>query len=334
MEATLRLKRPFSLHRYRPEEGAGLSLVSLAPLIAQVGETTDRTIAVAELSSFQLELIDTFRPNIAVFLNLTPDHLDRHKTLTAYGAAKARIFENQTSEDFAILNADDAESTKYAPPLPWSYWFSRKTNVEQGAFVREGKIIFRQAGKDDEILYCREIPLPGAHNLENVLAATACALWTGMAPAAIRTAVARFRGVAHRIEWVRDLRGVQYFNDSKGTNVASTLKALESFPGRIVLIAGGKGKGQAWEPLADAARGRVIHTVLIGEDARKIGAALAAASIPLTYCDSMQAAIDRATAVATPGDVVLLSPACASFDMFDNFEHRGDVFKKLVERLD
>src|SRR2546426_724674 len=174
----------------------------------------------------------------------------------------------------------------------------------------------------------------GQHNVENVLAATACALWTGVAPAAIRTAVARFRGVAHRIEWVHDLKGVQFYNDSKGTNVASTLRALESFPERIVLIAGGKGKGQAWGPLAAAARGRVAHALLIGEDAEKIGAALAAAAIPVTLCQSLQEAVDRARALAAPGDIVLLSPACASFDMFDHFEHRGDVFKKLVERLD
>jgi len=145
--------------------------------------------------------------------------------------------------------------------------------------------------------------------------------------------VARFRGVAHRIELVRELGGVQYYNDSKGTNVDSTLRALESFPERIVLIAGGKGKGQTWRPLAAAARGRVGHALLIGEDARPIGAALAAAGIPVIFCGSMQEAVERARGLAAPGDVVLLSPACASFDMFDNFEHRGDVFKKLVELL-
>ena len=170
--------------------------------------------------------------------------------------------------------------------------------------------------------------------MENVLAATACALWTGVSPAAIRTAIGRFRGVAHRIEWVRDLAGVKYYNDSKGTNVDSTLRALESFAEPIVLIAGGKGKGQDFQPLAAASRGRVSHAVLIGEDAPKIGAALRDASVPVTFSQSLQEAVDRARALATPGSIVLLSPACASFDMFDNFEHRGEVFKKIVERLD
>jgi len=213
-------------------------------------------------------------------------------------------------------------------------WFSRRRELAHGVFVRDGRIAAKLNGHVEEICPLSEIFLRGQHNVENVLAATACALWTGMSPAAIRGAIGRFRGVAHRIEWVRDLKGVQYYNDSKGTNVASTLRALESFPGRIVLIAGGKGKGQAWEPLAAAARGRVAQALLIGEDAKKIGAALAAAAIPVAYCSSLQAAVEQARTLAVPGDVVLLSPACASFDMFDNFEHRGDVFKKLVERLD
>jgi UDP-N-acetylmuramoylalanine--D-glutamate ligase len=166
-----------------------------------------------------------------------------------------------------------------------------------------------------------------------VLAATACALWIGLAPAAIRRGIVDFRAVAHRIEFVRDVRGVHVYNDSKGTNVASTIKALESFPERVVLIAGGKGKGQDFAPLAAAARGRVGHAVVIGEDGARVGAALRAAGIDVTPADSMPAAIDAALAAARAGDVVLLSPACASFDMFDNYEHRGDVFKRLVERL-
>ena len=166
-----------------------------------------------------------------------------------------------------------------------------------------------------------------------MLAATACALWTGIGIDAIRRAVGRFRAVAHRIEFVRDIAGVQFYNDSKGTNVASTIKALESFEERIVLIAGGKGKGQDFTPLADAARGRVRHGVLIGEDGGKIAAALASAGIDVTAADTMASAIQAARVAARAGDVVLLSPACASFDMFDNYEHRGEVFKKLVEEL-
>ena len=292
-------------------------------------------LVVCEVSSFQLETTKVFQPRVAVVLNITPDHLDRHGTFAAYVDAKARIFANQAPADCAVLNADDeatrALGSRARAPV---VWFSRRSELAHGVFVREGRIAARLNGHVEEICPLSEIFLRGQHNVENVLAATACALWTGVAPAAIRTAVARFRGVAHRIEWVHDLKGVQFYNDSKGTNVASTLRALESFPERIVLIAGGKGKGQAWEPLADAARGRVAHALLIGEDAEKIGAALTAVSVPVTFCRSLQEAVDRARTLATPGDVVLLSPACASFDMFDNFEHRGDVFKKLVERLE
>jgi len=292
-------------------------------------------LVVCEVSSFQLETTEHFQPRVAVVLNLSPDHLDRHGTLDAYADAKARIFANQTSADCAVLNADDeatrALASRTSAPV---VWFSRRRELSHGVFVRDGRIAAKLNGHVEEICPLSEIFLRGQHNVENVLAATACALWTGVSPAAIRAAVGRFRGVAHRIEWVRDLAGVKYYNDSKGTNVDSTLRALESFAEPIVLIAGGKGKGQAWGPLAAAARGRVAHAVLIGEDAAKIGAALTDAGVPVTFSRSLQDAVDRARALATPGSIVLLSPACASFDMFDNFEHRGDAFKKIVERLE
>jgi UDP-N-acetylmuramoylalanine--D-glutamate ligase len=292
-------------------------------------------LLVCEVSSFQLETTELFQPRVAVVLNLTPDHLDRHRTFEAYADAKARIFANQTSADCAVLNADDEptralRSRTNAPIV----WFSRRRELSHGVFVRGGRIATKLNGHVEEICPLSEIFLRGQHNVENVLAATACALWTGVSPEAIRTAIGRFRGVAHRIEWVRDLAGVKYYNDSKGTNVDSTLRALDSFAEPIVLIAGGKGKGQDFKPLAAASRGRVAHAVLLGEDAAKIGAALADAGVAVTYSRTLQEAVDRARAAATPGSIVLLSPACASFDMFDNFEHRGDVFKKLVERLD
>ena len=188
-------------------------------------------------------------------------------------------------------------------------------------------------GHAEEICPLAEIALRGAHNVENVLAATAGALWTGMAPDAIRRGIGVFRGVPHRIEFVRDIGGVAFFNDSKGTNVASTIRALESFGEPIVLIAGGKGKGQDFGPLAQVARGRVGHAVLIGEDGEKVGQALQAAGVPVTPAASFEAAIRTARGLAGPGHVVLLSPACASFDMFDSFEHRGDVFRALVLAL-
>src|SRR5213593_815744 len=305
------------------------------PLSAHALSFPPDGLVVCEVSSFQLETTETFQPRVAVVLNITPDHLDRHGTFAAYVDAKARIFANQAPADCAVLNADDeatrALGSRARAPV---VWFSRRSELAHGVFVREGRIAARLNGHVEEICPLSEIFLRGQHNVENVLAATACALWTGVAPAAIRTAVARFRGVAHRIEWVHDLAGVKYYNDSKGTNVDSTLRALESFSEPIVLIAGGKGKSQDFKPLAAAARGRVAHGVLIGEDAAKIGAALTDAGVAVTYSRSLQEAVDRARAVATPGSIVLLSPACASFDMFANFEHRGDVFKKIVERLD
>jgi UDP-N-acetylmuramoylalanine--D-glutamate ligase len=200
--------------------------------------------------------------------------------------------------------------------------------------VREGWVAAKLNGHVEAICPLAEVQLRGAHNVENVLAATACALWVGLGADAIRRALGRFRAVEHRIEFVRDVRGVQFYNDSKGTNVASTVKALESFDERVVLIAGGKGKGQDFAPLAETARGRVGHVVVIGEDGPKIAAAFATVGIGVSTAPSMQAAIEGARAQARPGDVVLLSPACASFDMFDDYEHRGQVFKKLVGALD
>ena len=291
-------------------------------------------IVVAEASSFQLETIEAFRPRVAVVLNVTPDHLDRHKTFAAYLRAKARIFENQTAADCAVLNWDDEVTRGLAQrTVAHVLWFSRLTALDHGAFVRDGWIVAKLNGHAEEICPLAEIALRGAHNVENVLAATAGALWTGMAPDAIRRGIGVFRGVPHRIEFVRDIGGVAFFNDSKGTNVASTIRALESFGEPIVLIAGGKGKGQDFGPLAQVARGRVGHAVLIGEDGEKVGQALQAAGVPVTPAASFEAAIRTARGLAGPGHVVLLSPACASFDMFDSFEHRGDVFRALVLAL-
>jgi UDP-N-acetylmuramoylalanine--D-glutamate ligase len=305
------------------------------PLSARALDVPPDGLVVAEVSSFQLETIQAFQPRVAAVLNVTPDHLDRHRTFAGYLDAKARIFANQTASDCAVLNADDEPTRALAArTAAHVVWFSRRGPLEHGVFVRDGWVVARLKGHVEEICPLAEIQLRGQHNVENVLAATACALWTGLGTAAIRRAIGAFRAVAHRIEFVRDVRGVHVYNDSKGTNVASTVKAIESFSERVVLIAGGKGKGQDFQPLAAAARGRVAHAVLIGEDGGKIATALAAAGITVTPADSMPAAIDAALAAARPGDVVLLSPACASFDMFDNYEHRGDVFKRLVERFD
>src|SRR5204862_2522498 len=218
--------------------------------------------------------------------------------------------------DCAVLNADDeatrAMASRAKAPV---VWFSRRRALTHGVFVRDGQIAAKLNGHVEEICPLSEIRLRGQHNVENVLAATACALWLGLPAEAIRRAVGRFRAVEHRIEFVRDVRGVQFYNDSKGTNVDSSIKALESFTERVVLIAGGKGKGQDFTPLAAAARGRVGHVVTIGEDGPKIAAAMSAAGIPSSAAPTMAAAIEAARAQAGAGDVVLLSPACASFDM-------------------
>jgi UDP-N-acetylmuramoylalanine--D-glutamate ligase len=304
------------------------------PLAEHAIEFPGDGIVVVETSSFQLDTVDLFRPRVAAVLNITPDHLDRHGTFERYVDAKARIFANQGPTDCAVLNADDPVTAGLAGRVRGRViWFSRLTTLTHGVFIYDGWIVAKLNGSTERICPVGEITLRGQHNVENVLAATACALWTGMGPSAIRRGIAAFRGVAHRIERVHDDRGVVYYNDSKGTNVDSTIKALESFTEPVVLIAGGKGKGQDFAPLAEAARGRVRGAVLIGQDRDRIRTALEATDIPVETADSMDDAVRRARDVARVGDVVLLSPACASFDMFRNFEHRGDVFKSAVRAL-
>ena len=302
------------------------------PLIDVVEQTTDQTITVAELSSFQLELIETFRSNISVFLNLTPDHLDRHGSLEAYAAAKARIFEKQTAADFAILNADDPVSTPYAPTKPKVFWFSRKQRVAHGAFLRGEEILFRHDGEEEVILKRSEIPLPGAHNLENVLAAVAATRLAGAQPKDIANAIRSFAGVEHRLEFVAEHHGVRYYNDSKATNVDATLKALDALPGRILIILGGKDKGSDYTVLQTPLRQKAILALLIGAAADKIEKQIAG-SVAIERAGTIQRAVEIASRAAQPGDIVVLAPACASFDQFENYEHRGRVFKQLVGQL-
>lgn len=303
------------------------------PLVGCVDAMKDDTWTVVELSSFQLELIETFRPNIGVFLNLTPDHLDRHHTFEGYGAAKARIFENQTDADAAILNADDAAATPYAPSLPRVYWFSRNQRVGQGAYVRSEEIVFRQNGEEEILLKLEDIPLAGAHNTENVLAAAAAARLAGVSAAPIAEAVRSFAGVEHRLEFVAEISGVRYYNDSKATNVDATLKALEAFPGRILVILGGKDKGSDYTALQKPLRGKAILALLIGAAAEKIEKQIAG-SVAIERAETLDRAVETASHAAQRGDVVLLAPACASFDQFQNYEHRGRVFKELVAQLE
>jgi len=304
------------------------------PLCAHALDFPADGLVVAEASSFQLDTTELLRPRVAAVLNVTPDHLDRHKTFERYVEAKTKIFANQTPADCAVLNADDPVAASLAPRTRARVlWFSRLTPLDHGVFVRDGWIVAKLNGQVEEICPLGEIPMRGQHNVENVLAAAACALWTGLSPESIRRGIGAFRGVAHRIERVLDERGVTYYNDSKGTNVASTIKALESFAEPVILIAGGKGKGQDFGPLGQAARGRVRQAVLIGADRAQIRAVLEAAGVPCMDAGSMQEAVAAARSLAGVGDVVLLSPACASFDMFDSYEHRGEVFKTVVHEL-
>lgn len=303
------------------------------PLISRVEQTNDATITVVELSSFQLELIESFRPNISVFLNLTPDHLDRHHTLEAYGAAKARIFENQTEADSAVLNADDPATTKYAPAKPQVFWFSRKQRVAQGAFVRENEIVFRHDGEEEVVLKLQDIPLAGAHNVENVLAAVAATRLAGADAAAIAKGVRSFSGVEHRLEFVGEIGGVRYYNDSKATNVDATLKALDAFTGRILIILGGKDKGSDYTVLQKPLREKAILALLIGAASEKIEKQITG-SVAIERAGTIERAAEIASHAARPGDIVLLAPACASFDQFENYEHRGRAFKDLVHQLE
>lgn len=302
------------------------------PLIAHVDQSNDKTITVAEVSSFQLELIHSFRPEIAVLLNLTPDHLDRHASFEDYARAKVRIFENQTERDAAVINADDPGITQRAPSRPQSFWFSRAKRVANGAYLRRERIVFRRDGEDTVLLDRADIGLRGEHNLENVLAAAAASFLAGAAPAEIAAGVRSFPGVEHRLEFVAEISGVRFFNDSKATNVDATIKALEAFPGGLFVILGGKDKGSDYAPLVPLLRDRAKLVLLIGAAAEKIAAQLGN-GVPFEHAGTLAHAVTLAHQRAREGDTVLLAPACASFDQFENYEHRGRVFKELVRGL-
>jgi UDP-N-acetylmuramoylalanine--D-glutamate ligase len=302
------------------------------PAISFVEYATDNTWIVLEISSFQLETVEAFRPKIAAVLNVTPDHLDRHHTFENYAAAKARIFEQQTGADFAVLNADDPTCVAMAGKIRSRvYWFSGLRNVEHGTFVRDGNIVWRDAANEQTIMPASDMALKGAHNLENVLAAACIGRLAEVDPADIRRTVSEFRAVEHRLEYVATIRGVEYYNDSKATNVDATIKALESFPGRIHLILGGKDKGSDYSVLNPLLRERVKRVYTVGAASAKIESQIAGPEV--VHAETLRNAVQRASDLATAGDVILLAPACASFDQFDSYEHRGRVFKQLVHEL-
>src|SRR5580698_3826654 len=303
------------------------------PAISFVDQAGPSTWTVLEVSSFQLETIVEFRPRIAVILNITPDHLDRHKTFDNYVNAKARVFENQRADDFTVLNADDNTAAGLADRTRGQVvWFSRKKEVERGAIVRGGNIYFRDGQREREILPFDEVSLKGGHNLENVLAGVSVGMLVGCQPEQIREAVRHFKGVEHRLEFVARVAGADYYNDSKATNVDATIKALESFPGNVHLILGGKDKDSDYSVLQDLLRERVKRVYTIGAAAAKIEAQIQGAT-EIVHAEILEKAVRLASEGAAAGDVVLLAPACASFDQFQSYEHRGRVFKETVHSL-
>lgn len=301
-------------------------------LISLVDSSSEDGWTVAELSSFQLETISTFRPSIAVVLNVTPNHMDRYETFNDYAAAKHRIFMNQTPEDVAVLNADDPTVSSWANGLRAKVMkFSVKKELDNGVFLRGRELIY----KGEVLLHVDEMKLRGLHNVENVAAAFAAGIAAGASIASMNSTAKRFDPVEHRLEFVAEIEGVKFYNDSKATSVDATLKALEAFAeeqGKVVLILGGRGKKAPYAPLESLVRRKVRKLVLIGEDAETIAHELGEFA-PFERATDMNDAVARSLKAAEKGDVVLLAPACASFDMFESFEHRGKVFKAMVHGL-
>lgn len=294
-----------------------------------VETSTPSTINVIEVSSFQLDAIRTFRPHVAALLNITPDHLDRYAGFTAYRSSKFRIFENQRETDMAVLNRDDPNV--FPPPeglKAHPHYFSLTEGLAEGAFRFGGMLYLNGTA----VMAGSDVRIRGEHNIENVLASMVITSKYKISSATLTGVISEFRGVEHRIEFVASVRGVSFFNDSKATNVDSSIKAVASFDQNLILILGGRDKGASYEPLVQAMRGKVKHIFVIGEAATKITTAVGN-RFPLTQSSSMEEAVRSAASMGEPGDVVLLSPACASFDMFENYEHRGRVFKKSVQEL-
>lgn len=303
------------------------------PLSEYVLSGNKNSCIVAELSSFQLETIEAFRPHIAVLLNITPDHLDRYHCMKGYEDAKFRIFENQDNSDFSIINSDEPWSNGFNKRTKGKVVaFSRKIKVENGIYVENGKVVSSIENHAGVICDVSGIAIKGVHNLENSMAAVAAALLSGCSPEIIAHTLKEFKGLEHRLEFVREVNGVRYINDSKGTNVGAVMKSIEGFSEPVLLIAGGRDKGSDFTPLRPLIKDKVKKLILIGEAREKIKSALEQIT-ETVYADSLEEAVDIAIRGAEKGDVVLLSPACASFDMFKNFEDRGRKFKEIVKKI-
>jgi len=302
------------------------------PVVELIEKSTDETWSVLEVSSFQLESTEQFHPAIGVILNITPDHLDRHGTFENYARAKERIFLAQDEHDFLVLNADNARTAQAASRAAAKvYWFSIEHPVEQGSWVDDGNVLYRSAedAAIELVMPLAGIPLKGAHNVENVLAAVCAAHLAGAPVDAIRCAVEKFHAVEHRLEFVAAIGGVEFYNDSKATNVDATAKAVAAFSNGIHLILGGKDKNSDYTQLAQLLRERVRAVYTIGSAAAKIESQLRGV-VKIYSCETLDNAVSTAASAARPGEVVLLAPACSSYDQFENFEDRGHVFKELV----
>ena len=306
--------------------------IGVAAISAAAKADTDEWL-VTETSSYQLETTRYFKPIVSAILNLTPDHLDRHHTMEAYGAAKAKIFENQREDGFLIVNADDELVMKLAENAKCRVVpFSRTKELDFGAFVRNGHLMIKDDEKEVDICRAKDLHIIGDHNVENALAAAAIAYFAGIDPETIGNAIRGFGGVEHRIEYCGTVDGVRYFNDSKGTNTDATIIALRAIGERIILIAGGDAKGQVFDELIEAFNGSVKMMLLLGRDRGLIKeAAERHGFTDMMECRDIPDCVATAARIAEPGDTVLLSPACASWDMYDNFEQRGKHFKDCVE---
>jgi len=306
------------------------------PLVSLVESSREDGWTVVELSSFQLETIKEFHPAVAAVLNVTPNHMDRYESFTAYAAAKHQIFMNQEPGDLAVLNADDEIVSSWAAGLRAHVsGFSVKRELAEGLFLRNREIVSRTTGAERVLMSVEEMKLRGLHNVENVLAALSIGLACGADPESMRDTIKRFEPVEHRLEFVSEIVGVKFYNDSKATSVDATAKAVEAFQddaGKIVLILGGRGKQAPYAPLASLVRNKVRRLILIGEDTETIARELGDYAT-IERCKDMRDAVARAFAAAERADTVLLAPACASFDMFESYEHRGKVFKQEVSSL-
>jgi UDP-N-acetylmuramoylalanine--D-glutamate ligase len=306
------------------------------PMMELIATSTPETWNVLEISSFQLETVVEFRPKIAVILNITPDHLDRHGSFEQYAAEKEKIFARQDANDFLVLNADD-KATQMAAGRTGSqvFWFSgSRPQVKRGTFVHQNVIVFvpKEGAAMEPVVALAEIPLKGAHNVENVLAAVCAARLAGVSAESIRESVMSFQAVEHRLQFVAQAKGVDYYNDSKATNVDATMKAVASFAGGIHLILGGKDKDSDYTLLGPLLRERVKAVYTIGSAAEKIGRQLEGVS-KIVQAETLENAVNLSAKDAQPGEIVLLAPACASFDQFENYGHRGRVFVEQVQKI-